>query len=137
MKSLYASAVSIILILGLYAFSAAPSAGRDSSMLSKEGETDLSVPDEIQAILDNSCLPCHGPDGKFKAKLKFNWENLFEMDKSGQISKLSKIVDEVSENKMPPPKFVKKNPDKALSDEQQSALTSWAESQAEKLVSGQ
>ena len=88
----------------------------------------------MKNVLDNSCLQCHGADGKFKAKLKFNFENMAEMDNTKLISKLSKIDDVVSEGSMPPKKYVKKNPSHALTKADKKIITDWASSLAEEII---
>ncbi|PLX10096.1 MAG: hypothetical protein C0598_11110 [Marinilabiliales bacterium] len=93
----------------------------------------LEIPENVKTILDNSCLQCHGEDGKFKAKMKWNFENMLEFDDSKLISKLSKIEDEVSEGKMPPKKYVKKNPEHKLSKDDIEVIVNWASSTAEEL----
>jgi hypothetical protein len=45
------------------------------------------------------------------------------------------VVDEVNEDKMPKPKYLKKHPEAKLSDEQKKVLVDWAERTAEGLVS--
>ncbi len=92
------------------------------------------VPQDVKNVLDNSCLQCHGADGKFKAKLKFNFENMAEMDNTKLISKLSKIDDVVSEGSMPPKKYVKKNPSHALTKADKKIITDWASSLAEEII---
>ena len=134
MKSLFASLLSFTMLVMMYAFSLPSPEDQSAVMFLPVSGSGFDVPEDVQQILDKSCLPCHGPDGKFKAKLKFNWENLSEMDKSGQISKLSKIIDEVNEDKMPPSKFRKKNPDKVPTADEKSLLVKWAEHTAQELL---
>ncbi len=93
-------------------------------------------PENVQTILDRSCLPCHGSDGSGKAKMKWNYEKMPKYDKSKLISKLVKLTEEVSEEKMPPPKNIKKNPDRKLSDDEKEILMNWADGLAEKISNG-
>lgn len=95
---------------------------------------DLEIPDDVMAVLNNSCLPCHGPDGKFKAKMKWNFENMDEFDKAKLISKLSDIEEMVDEEKMPPSKFLRKNPEHKPTAEDRQLLKDWAGKTAESLV---
>ena len=91
----------------------------------------IEVPADVQAILDRSCLPCHGADGSSKAKMKWNWEKMPDYSKTKLISKLIKVEEKVDEDKMPPPKNVKKNPDRKLSDDDKKILMEWADGAAE------
>lgn len=92
---------------------------------------EIEVPTDVQAVLDRSCLPCHGADGKGKAKMKWNYAKMAEYSSSKLISKLVKVSEKVEEGKMPPPKNVKKNPDRKVSEEDKKLLMSWAENLAE------
>lgn len=92
---------------------------------------EIEVPADVQAVLDRSCLPCHGADGGGKAKMKWNYTKMAEYSSSKLISKLVKVSEKVEEGKMPPPKNVKKNPDRKVSEEDKKLLMSWAENLAE------
>ena len=109
-----------------------------SSGLSNNPETkntNFRIPNEVRTILDNSCLQCHGDNGKFKPKLKWNFEKMPYMDNAKLISKLSKIEDVVNNGEMPPKKYVKKNPSHKLNKEDKQVLSNWASSLAEKISS--
>ena len=92
------------------------------------------VPDNIQLILDNNCLQCHGTEGSGKAKMKWNYDKMSNMKVSKMVSKLAKISDEVNEEKMPPKKYIKKHPEKKLSPEDKKLLIDWAETTAQNLI---
>lgn len=124
-----ATAITIVFIMGF----SLTSQNTNKANPQTENEN-FKVPDNVKAILDNSCLQCHGADGKFKAKLKFNYENMAEMDNSKIISKLSKIEDIVDEGKMPPKKYLKKNPSHKLTNEDKETITNWASSLAEEIT---
>jgi cytochrome c553 len=133
MKSLLTSFLSLVVLISFFAFQSSSNDNQPNMSVGDFSLTD--VPEDVQAILDNSCLPCHGADGQGKAKLKWNWEKMPELTTSKQVSKLSKVVDEVNEDKMPKPKYLKKHPEAKLSDEQKKVLVDWAERTAEGLVS--
>lgn len=92
------------------------------------------VPENIQLILDNHCLQCHGTEGSAKAKMKWNYDKMSDLKVSKMVSKLSKISDEVNEEKMPPKKYLKKHPEKKLSPEDKKLLIDWAETTAQSLI---
>lgn len=94
----------------------------------------VEVPENIQVVLDRSCLPCHGQDGSTKARVKWKYEKMSDYSKSKLVSKYIKIFEKVDEGKMPPSKDVKKHPERSLSDEEKILLKTWAENAAVQLV---
>jgi len=124
-----ATAITLVFILGFTLNSKVSST--ESAQSTNEN---FKVPQEVKNVLDNSCLQCHGTDGKFKAKMKFNYDKMAEMDNAKLISKLSKIEDMVNEGKMPPKKYIKKNPSHGLSKENKKTITNWASSLAEEIA---
>lgn len=104
--------------------------------LALDDKNQIEIPEDVQLILDRSCLPCHGADGSGKAKMKWNYEKMPNYDKSKLISKLVKVTEEVGDEKMPPPKNVKKNPDRKLSDEEKEIVINWADGLAESISKG-
>ncbi len=109
---------------------------QDEAMTIQDEKNQIDVPENVQAILDRSCLPCHGADGSGKAKMKWNYEKMPGYSKTKLISKLVKVSEKVEADKMPPPKNVKKNPDRKLSDDDKKVLMEWADGVAEKAVGG-
>ena len=114
--------------LGFYYESHSPA----EQILPQEELNQIDVPENVKTVLDRSCLPCHGTDGSGKAKMKWNWEKMPEYSKTKLISKLVKVAEKVEEEKMPPPKNIKKNPDRKLSDEEKKLVMDWADGLAEK-----
>ncbi|HHL57743.1 MAG TPA: hypothetical protein ENJ14_02245 [Bacteroidetes bacterium] len=96
--------------------------------------TEIIINDSVQLILEKSCLPCHGADGSSKAKMKWNFEKMPDMKTTKQVSKLAKIVSVLEKGKMPTTKFIKKYPDRNLTEDEKNMLIKWAEEQAEKLI---
>lgn len=91
---------------------------------------EIDIPENVQILLDRSCLPCHGPDGSGKARIKWKSEKMTEYSKSKLVSKYIKIFEEVDEDKMPPAKNIKKHPERSLSDEEKLLIKTWAENAA-------
>ncbi len=130
MKTLFYTSVTAIFLILLMAFSS-------TSQISSKPEgrnANFNVPNDVMTILDNSCLQCHGDNGKFRPKLKWNFEKMADLDNAKLISKLSKIEDVVSNNEMPPRKYIKKNPSHKLTKEHKKTLTNWASSLAEEIT---
>jgi mono/diheme cytochrome c family protein len=94
-----------------------------------------SVPDDVQKILDNSCIGCHNSDSKnIKGKGKLKFDEFADMKLHKQVGKLADIAEVVNEGDMPPSKFLKSNPDRELTYEEKVKLANWAAEMAEKLA---
>ena len=133
MKYLLHLFVLIILSISLLGFYYGD---QDKAITIQDEKNQIDVPDNVKAILDRSCLPCHGADGSGKAKMKWNYEKMPDYSKTKLISKLVKVSEKVEADKMPPPKNVKKNPDRKLSNDEKKLLMEWADSAAEKAAGG-
>ena len=99
--------------------------------------SNLDMPSNIKSILDKSCMGCHNYESKStKGKMKLNFDkfNNGKYSTGKQIAKLNGIVKTLAKGKMPPKKFIAKNPDRALSADDSKALSEWAKNQAAKLV---
>ena len=98
-------------------------------------KTKLTVPDDIQSIIDHSCIGCHNVDAKNeKSKKKLMFDKLAHLSKAKIVAKLSDISDVVAKGDMPPEKFLAKYPDKGLTDEQAKALKEWADITSDELM---
>jgi len=93
------------------------------------------VPDDVQQILDKSCVGCHSSDSKnLKAKSKLQFDEFADMKLHKQVGKLADIAEVVNEGDMPPKKFLSNNPDRELTYEEKVKLANWAAEMAEKLA---
>jgi cytochrome c551/c552 len=93
------------------------------------------VPEDVQQILDNSCVGCHNSDSKnIKGKGKLKFDELADLKLHKQVGKLADIADVVKEGDMPPSKFLKNYPDRALSKEDNEKLVNWATEMAKQLT---
>ena len=98
----------------------------------------ISIPGNIQTILDNSCMGCHNSESKnTKGKNKLNFDKFTNdgYSKGKLIGKLDGIVKTLKKGDMPPKKFLEKYPDRMLSTEDVKVLSQWATSEADKLMS--
>ena len=93
------------------------------------------IPEEVNEILQNKCFDCHNIEAEGeKAKEKLLLDELADLKKSKQISKLDAIA-EVCENKdMPPEKFIAKYPEQALTDDEAKLILDWANKTADELL---
>jgi mono/diheme cytochrome c family protein len=125
MKKLIVSlAVSVILLLVFQSFLFNPSASSD-------------VPNDAKEIFETSCYNCHSNEASNeKAIDALNFDLWDGYKKTKQISKLESICEVVKEGKMPPEKYLDKNPDAVLSDEQKKILCNWTDERSTKLMEG-
>ncbi len=123
MKKLVASLfVSGILLVAFQSFILKPGPGPDA-------------PDEVKEILKNSCYGCHSNESSNKKSVgALNFDEFDGYKVTKKISKLDAIHEVITEGKMPPEKFLKGNPDKALSDDQGTLVGNWALEESEKLM---
>ncbi len=117
-------AVSVLMLSGLFlSFTISEKA---KIVVPEEGG--LNMPENIKSIVDNSCYGCHHTDSKNeKGKKKLNFDAFgSEYSAIKSAGKLKEVAEEVSEDHMPPQKFLKHNPEKALSADQKKELSEWA-----------
>jgi hypothetical protein len=102
---------------------------------SNADDPEFTMPDNVNQIVQHSCFGCHNSDSKnAKAKLKLKFDELAELNKGKLAGKLSKIEKELKKEKMPPKKFLKHYPDRALTADQSKLLMDWAGSTANSLA---
>lgn len=92
-------------------------------------------PEDVQKALETSCFACHSNDGSnIKAKSKLNFSKWDDYSDAKKVGKMEDIKDEVTSAKMPPEKFIAKNPDHALSQEQKDLISKWVTEETAKLM---
>ncbi|MCB2219906.1 MAG: heme-binding domain-containing protein [Bacteroidetes bacterium] len=129
--SRFVSPLSVLLFIGFTAFISYP---ESQSSAPNPGEN-LTIPDDVNAILEKSCFGCHNVDAQSdKAKKKLLLDELPNLSKAKIVAKLDDIHSVVEENEMPPEKFLNKYPDKALTKEEASRLKEWAKTTAEEMM---
>lgn len=120
---------SRILIL-FFTVSAAAFAGNKS-----DNGTSLKLPENVNTIIQKSCYGCHNTGSKNEdAKEELDFKKMGGLSFMKKISVYKHIGEAVSENEMPPKKFLKKRPDKKLTEEEKEILIAWAKKEAETLV---
>ena len=93
------------------------------------------ISEDVQKIIDNSCIGCHDAASKNeKGRDKLMFESLDTLKVSKLVGKLAKISEEVSEDKMPPAKFLEFKPEAKLTPEQKKLLIKWADMTANSLL---
>ena len=129
---------TFILIFTISAFSITIlsfSSNENSSVITNPGNgATFTIPTDVQAIIDNSCYGCHNSESSStKGKMKLNFDKLPTMKVSKQVGKLIKISKSVNKDKMPTEKFLNKYPDRALTEDDVTKITSWADGLANEL----
>ncbi|MCF6356229.1 MAG: heme-binding domain-containing protein [Draconibacterium sp.] len=95
------------------------------------------TPENVQTIIKKSCFGCHNSNsGNDDAKEALDFKKLDSLSLMKKISAYKHIGEIVEENKMPPKGFLKKYPERKLSDEEKQVLIAWAKKEAEALVKG-
>ncbi len=86
------------------------------------------VPTDVKDILKTSCYDCHSNEASNKKAIDaLNFDQWDGYKTTKQISKLESICEVVKEGKMPPEKYLDKNPDAVLSDEQKKIVCDWTD----------
>lgn len=92
------------------------------------------VPDDVQQLLDKSCVGCHNSDSRnFKARTKLSFDKLSGLRAIKQLSKLKDVAEMVEEHDMPPKKFLNNYPDANLTDDERKLVVEWARESAKKV----
>ena len=92
-------------------------------------------PEEVTVLFERSCYDCHTDEASnLKAKSRLNFSKWDDYKLSKKVGKLSDIADEVKGKKMPPKKYIEDYPDRALSDEEITVITAWANAEADRLI---
>lgn len=125
--------ISIMPILAIFLFIAAQTSS--PVVVQPAEDIELGWPDEVMVLLDKACFDCHTSDeGNIKSRGALNFSKWEDYKLTRKINKLNGISKKVKEKKMPPARFLKDNPDKGLTDEEITMITSWANAEADKLI---
>jgi len=92
-------------------------------------------PEEIMKIITNSCYECHiGESQNQMAKNVLDFYKWNGYKTAKKVNLLNKIDEVITEKSMPPKKFLDKNPEKILTEEQIKLFSKWAEEESNKLT---
>jgi uncharacterized membrane protein len=125
MKNLVIVSAVICSLMVLMAISANPLMAQSDQKVKAVVST---IPEQVQKIIDKSCVNCHTEPGKTLALSHINflkWDQ-YSIDK--QVSKAKAMCNEVSKGKMPPKKFRENNPDAIPTSDEIKIICDWAES---------
>ena len=89
---------------------------------------------EVRAIIDSKCYGCHSNESKgAKARKKLNWDSINLLTRAQKANKLDDIEEVVSEDEMPPKKFLEKEPGKKLTPAEKRILETWADGELNRI----
>jgi uncharacterized membrane protein len=124
---------SIFLVVILVALTGLSSLTFFDNHSSEMGKVDM--PENVKAVVDTKCFGCHNAESTSdKAKEKLLLDQLDKLSKVKLVSALGDIEKVVSEDKMPPAKFLEKKPEMKLTDDEKLVLKDWAVAASEKLL---
>ena len=88
----------------------------------------------IRPVLVEKCYGCHSNESKgAKARKKLNWDSLNLLTRSQKANKLDDVEEVVSEDEMPPKKFLEKEPGKKLTPSEKRILETWADGELNRI----
>jgi len=92
-------------------------------------------PEDVKAVIDNSCYGCHSEKGQSdKAKKALRWDTFGELSNAKKVAALDGIIEVMQNEEMPPGKFLEKYPDTKPSAKDVKTLIKWANKEADKLM---
>ncbi len=92
-------------------------------------------PEEVMEIVVHSCYDCHtGESENQKAKDALDLLKWNEYKTAKKVQLLNKMHEVLSEEDMPPEKYLNSNPEEKLSKEQLKTITKWTEEETDKML---
>ncbi len=84
------------------------------------------IPDSIQQIFEKSCIECHNSNSNNKrSRKKLEFDRLINLKTYQIVGKMVDVAEVIVRNDMPPRRYVKKNPEKALTYKDRQLLVKW------------
>ncbi len=118
-------------------------------------QSELMVPANIISLLTRGCNDCHSNQTVWpfysyiapaswlvsydvtEGRKHFNMSEWGKYKTSKKIQKLSGIYQNVTDRTMPLPKYIPLHPEADLTDAERDTLSTWAQSEAEKMMGGE
>ena len=98
-------------------------------------EPQADFPKKVSGILTSSCYDCHTTGSKAeKAVEALDFKKWEEYKLTKKISLLTKICEITEKGDMPPGKYLKQHPEKALSASDIKTICNWTRKESEKLI---
>jgi len=124
MKSIFTLAV--LLLIGLAFTSSSWKNVPPSAGIQVARKVSSPLPAEIQKIVDNSCVACHGAGGKKMALAHVKMAEWTGYSSEKQAQKAAAMCKMVTAGKMPPRGYLKENPKAVLTQEQIASICAWS-----------
>ncbi len=94
-----------------------------------------SMPKKVKNVVENKCYGCHNINSKNdKAKEDLDFTTLDGLGKIKKIGAYKHIIETIEKEEMPPQKFLARNPDKKLTEEEAKLIMDWAKKEASSLI---
>lgn len=96
----------------------------------KSGSAPLpaAMPDDVQAVVRNSCMACHATGGKKMAMSIVNFSEWDNYSAEKQAKKASAICNVITKGSMPPKGYLNSNPGAAVTAAQKDIICNWSKS---------
>jgi hypothetical protein len=93
------------------------------------------IPAPMMTLLNKSCTDCHNSNSDDEAAKKtLLIDEMQHLQKNKLTTALQEIAVSVANQMMPPRKFLKSNPDKALTKDEIEQLADWADDEAQRII---
>lgn len=98
-------------------------------------ELTAQIPEEVSTLLVSSCYDCHSTGARSEDALKaVNFTDWEDYRTSKKVAVLGDICQVLEKGKMPPEKYLDRNPDKKLSENQKKLICDWTKEVSDKLL---
>jgi len=100
-----------------------------------EKKITLKMPEDVRAVVDNSCFGCHNTDSRNEdAREHLDFKTMHQLSDIKKLGAFKEIREVIEENEMPPKKFLERRPEKELTEEQKKILIDWVKKESVALM---
>jgi uncharacterized membrane protein len=125
------SVISMVVVLSAF------TAPKNNKIEKKQNsQSSFVIPDSVKTIIDKSCFMCHNSNARGDAKDALSFDKLSTLSGLQLVSNLQHVVKMVSKDWMPPKRFLKDHPERALTPKERATLINWANEASNQLFSG-
>jgi hypothetical protein len=86
------------------------------------------IPPEVMKIAEKACTNCHSESGNIMAQTHLNLSKWDQYSPDKQSEKAKAMCKKVTENEMPPKRFIKNHPDAVPTSDEIKIICDWAQS---------
>ncbi|HNX66904.1 MAG TPA: heme-binding domain-containing protein [Bacteroidales bacterium] len=100
-----------------------------TSMVLSNGKNNPSqapIPDDVKAVVKNSCMACHGEGGKKMVMSIVNFSAWDNYSAEKQAKKASAVCNVITKGSMPPKGYLNANPGAVLTAGQKELICNWS-----------